>query len=437
MYTIYVDGNLLYSPEQTDDGYIVTAAKLTRQVNLGDTLEFSIPSTNPSAGSITMLGSRIVVFQDDHVIFVGRAITAKKSIRNIITYHCEGGLAYYNDNFPRIKKDDEIYFAYLYDPVTPSVSTRGIYPTGAFLPSSYVPKKHIAVDISPAWVFDLIRNQTDYRPVTGVEFGFDSVYEKSLLEIFNEDILPVYGGTIVIEYTDNVVDNAYSVRPIWYASGDEPLNSQTIEFGSNLIEIAQEVDYSDVRTMYSVLGEISGGTKPRKMSINNTRHADTYGNYNGGASSSYRTVYVPSIPNLNQYGWIMDHLDVASQEDVSAANLDDYDDYMYSEIQKYAASKANTQLKFTCKAVDLHIVDSTQDALQIGHRNRIISTPNGIDTTVLCTRSEIDLLDPTRSQYTFGASFYDLSGMINPVRVSRIGNTVGRLDSIVRDVDNS
>ena len=53
-------------------------------------------------------------------------------------------------------------------------------------------------------------------------------------------------------------------------------------------------------------------------------------------------------------------------------------------------------------AVDLHLLDVDVEALRIGDRVRVVSTPHGIDTVLQCTRIHLDLLNPVASKYTFG-----------------------------------
>ena len=81
MYTIYVDGSLLYSPNLADDGFGVLEPKIRMTLNTADSFECRIPTSNPLYGHISKLKSVVKVYDGNTRIFRGRVIDDRRDAR--------------------------------------------------------------------------------------------------------------------------------------------------------------------------------------------------------------------------------------------------------------------------------------------------------------------------------------------------------------------
>lgn len=422
MYTIYVDGNLLYSPERADEGYTVTAAKLTREINKADTLDMTIPGSNPGLSSLVMLGSRIVVYQGINIVFIGRALTAKRGLYDLITYHCEGGLAYFNDalytsNGLDVNNSPKAVFHSLNNAYS-SGTYSGVKFRNRYIPN-YVP--HLQ-GTGYFWINEMPQDAVDYMPGEYIRNYDVSEFERLLKSI------EIFGGSLVVQYLDSFTQEYTNPVPLvqvhWYASGSEPLDTQVLQFGENILDLTHNIDYTGLRTVFFATGIVSHDGFDEDVIIylpvaNACEVPDE-----GGLVHGTMSIYIPSASLVTQYGFLMDEIQFDLSDQYSGGDIGSIDNItseyrrlqqiLYNKTVSYAASKTEGAVSFQCNAIDLNLVDSTKPPFNIGHRNRIVSEPNGIDTTVLCSRTEIDLLNPSNSRYTFGAPASMMASLLRP-----------------------
>lgn len=94
--TIYSDSFLVYDPRLPE--YAVINPVLSLTANEPGLLTFTVPETNPSAGNIAKLVSRIKVFRDGVQIFQGRVIKDERGLGNTRKYTVEGCIAFLIDS---------------------------------------------------------------------------------------------------------------------------------------------------------------------------------------------------------------------------------------------------------------------------------------------------------------------------------------------------
>ena len=78
MYTIYADGQLLYSPTEAEEGYAVFDPKLTMELNKAGSLEFTMPPSNVMYDQLQKLKTYVTVEQDGTEIWRGRVLHDEK-----------------------------------------------------------------------------------------------------------------------------------------------------------------------------------------------------------------------------------------------------------------------------------------------------------------------------------------------------------------------
>ena len=96
IYTIYADQDLLYDPRLPE--YAVIDPVLDLKVNEPGLLSINIPEANPVSGSISKLVSRIKVYRDGQIMFLGRVIKDERQIGHRRKYTAEGCLAFLIDS---------------------------------------------------------------------------------------------------------------------------------------------------------------------------------------------------------------------------------------------------------------------------------------------------------------------------------------------------
>lgn len=96
MYKIYSDKELIYDPSNPE--YMITEGNLKLELNTSGMLTFRIPKDNPSYGRIKLMKSIITLYDDDRLLFRGRAYAPTIDLFCNDQVECEGELAFFNDS---------------------------------------------------------------------------------------------------------------------------------------------------------------------------------------------------------------------------------------------------------------------------------------------------------------------------------------------------
>ena len=99
MYRILCDSYVIYDPRFPD--LFVMEPTLTQKKNEPGELTFTIPKEHPHYGVLEKLKSRIKVYRDDTLIWVGRAIEDERDLYENRKVVAEGSLAYLLDSILR------------------------------------------------------------------------------------------------------------------------------------------------------------------------------------------------------------------------------------------------------------------------------------------------------------------------------------------------
>ena len=99
MYRILCDSYVLYDPRLPD--LFVLEPDLTQKKNEPGELTFTIPKEHPQYGALEKLKSRVRVYRDDNLIWVGRAIEDERDLYENRKVVAEGVLAFLLDSIHR------------------------------------------------------------------------------------------------------------------------------------------------------------------------------------------------------------------------------------------------------------------------------------------------------------------------------------------------
>ena len=354
MYAIYADDDLVYSSGAASSlGYSASTAKITTEINKAGSLEFTIPPTNPSYSKMSKLKTIFRVEQDGIEIWRGRLLNDEKDFYNSKENFCEGELAFLND---------AVVPPYNY---SSGVSLQSYFRTivGYYTNNCSDYRKIVAGTITAAdpSLTTIRMKSDDYSDV------MTELMDKLVGSIGGYLRLRHQNGTSYLDYLDTV----------------EETSDQEIIFGKNLLDLTEYVDASDVYTYMIPLGKKDD--KGNRVDITSV---------NGGKN------YIYSSTGENLFGRI-----------TRAVAWDDITDpaTLKSNGQKLLSSVIEMATTIEISAIDLKLLGVDVDRLEVGKFVHVQSPPHGIDSNFLCSKIVLDLLEPDRSEYTFGLVFTALT----------------------------
>ena len=180
------------------------------------------------------------------------------------------------------------------------------------------------------------------------------------------------GGYIVPRLSDNT-------RYLDYLKEFERTSQQTIEFGSNLLDLTENITADDVFTVLIPIG--AEGLTVKKA--------------NDGKD------YVESQEGIKLFGRI--------------TKTKQYDD-IYIANKLLAAAKKDVEngylnsLSLTVTAANLHLLNVNTDDIKLGDKVKVVSGPHGINEYFNCNKIVYNFLNPSQTEYTFGYTGNTLTG---------------------------
>lgn len=217
MYRILCDSYVLYDPRLLD--LFVFEPELTQKKNQPGELTFKIPKEHPNYGVLEKLKSRIKVYRDYTLIWVGRAIEDERDLYENRKVVVEGPLAYLLDSVIR--------------PFAMDGTATDIW--------AYILAKHNSqVNVNQRFVL----GNSDLS-------GSVSIATKDYLsawQVMKTCLLDSLGGYLIVRFDENE-------NPVLDYLTDVPdTSTQRIEFGENLIDLVLSKNASETYTACIPLG---------------------------------------------------------------------------------------------------------------------------------------------------------------------------------------
>lgn len=352
MFTIYADGELLYAPNLTDQGYSILNPKLTEELNKAGSLTFTLPTDNVMYDRLQKLKSIVVVYLDGEEIWRGRVLHDEKDFYNRKAVYCEGMLSFLLDSVLRP-----------YDFTGPPSTLFG----------EYIRWHNAQVDERKQFKIGqcTVEDGNDY-----VHYS-SSQYPNTLNEML-EKLVGNLGGYLRTRVTDNgeyVLD---------YLADYGTISDQVIEFGSNLQDLSEYISAENVFTVLIPLGkqeETKDGTQGERLTIESV---------NDGKD------YIEAKEAIKLFGRI-ERTQV--WDDVTIAGN------LYAKGEAYLAAGTHMAVTLSIKALDLHFVNNDTKRICLGDSVRVVSVPHGLDTHFVCSKIVTDLQSPEKTEFTLGAGF--------------------------------
>lgn len=201
-------------------------------------------------------------------------------------------------------------------------------------------------------------------------------YNSTMTEI-KEDLVDDLGGYLRVR-------NENGIHYLDYIEEYENKNTQTIEFGENLIDFTRNYDWTELVTAIIPLG-----AKLDESPIAALEMRLTIEDVNNGCD------YVANEEALATYGWIVK---TVTWDDVTTAEM------LLSKAKKWLTDNQFEEMTIEAKAVDLHYTDSEIEQFKLGDNIRVVSTLHGIDRYFPLTKMTIQLNNLSSNTFTLGTT---------------------------------
>lgn len=357
MYTITIDGNLLYKAGAEDEAQTALSVKPSLDIESSGSLSFVLPPGNAQYNAIRKMKSIVTMFQDDTLIFRGRVLDEERDIYNQKTVYCEGDLSFLLDSLweeQTFEGKVRDFFKRLISNHNSQVDTDKRFTVGTIT----------AVDADTAYEAEA---QEGSRRFSDTSTAIDN-------------LLSVYGGYLRTRTEGNVtyID--------WLKDFEED-SGQTIAFSVNMLDLKDKLDAGDVFTCliplgYSEIGDDGTYTDPVNIkSVNNGLE------------------YIQDDDAVAQYGKIWRSKTWGNTKDPAK---------LKAKGLEYLKTGGEVRT-LTLKAVDMHFINGDISMLHIGRKVQIDSDPHGISLKMVLSKMEPDPENPENSTYTFGVKPRTLS----------------------------
>lgn len=372
MYRLKCDGFPLL--DSRDDELALFAPQIKVEVNTVGEGSFTIYKDHPHFDKLVKLASVVEVFDEIGVIFRGRITNDTLDFDNGKAVDLEGAMAFFNDT---IVRPYSFPGNYLEDPDYIAASESGN--VIEFFLARLLDNHNQQAD--EAHRFKLgrvtVADPNNYLSRSNAEYSttWDTLKEK----LFDSAL----GGYLCVRYED---DGNY----IDYLAEFELTNTQTIEFGENLLDLKHLSDAMETCSAILPLGKADDNEV--RLTIADLEDGDVsddivkQGDFLYSKSARERCG-----------GLVFVKPSEAVWDDVTDAN---------NLMRKAAEYLAGTAVMFTdtveLSAVDLHFSDEEIQSFRIYRNVNVLSTPHGLAETYKLTKLEIDLLHPQNTKITVG-----------------------------------
>lgn len=198
-------------------------------------------------------------------------------------------------------------------------------------------------------------------------------------DILQSELTDVYGGYFVVRYSDDG-----KTRYLDYLADVAESNTQTVEFGVNMLDLNNYVKADDIVTRVIAVGYKTKGwwifksTKTIQETANDRSAQSVYG------------IITRVI--------VIDGKSITRQKLLDAAN---------EELSKNLRYLDGMEIS----AVDLRDAGIDTERLGWMKKTHILSKPHGLDTWLVLTKVVEPLDAPDKKKFTFGTSFYSISDL--------------------------
>lgn len=338
MFSVWLDGKLLYSSAVNDPYYAIGTPILTLEAGKAGSLSFTMYPNHPEYDSLRRMLGRVIVYEDDTELFRGRILRMETNLYKERKVTCEGDLAYLMDSIAdpgEYTESISAHFSRLVDMHNSQVESDKQFAVGI-------------VNVDKA-----TESQT---------FKTDSYRTTSAA--MSDDLTGVFGGYIRTRRSGGTVY-------LDYIGDYGKAGNQNIEFGVNMIDFSESVSSDDIFTVLLPTGS-EGVTME------------------GITGSKY-----VKIPNaVERYGTVVRAVSFSDIKEAGAELMQAAYDYIEKNYKEMPPT-------LTLTAIDLKRLDFALDGFELGTRIGILSEPHGINGSPVCSKISYNLEYPEKNIYLF------------------------------------
>ena len=323
------------------------------EANKTGTFQMIVPCSHPLYDVVERRKTVFSIHRDGEVqpIFQGVCVSDSVDFYKQKTIVCEGELTYFNDSVLRPHK---------YQNMTPQS-----------LLSAYITEHNSQVEDRKKFV---LGNVT----LSGTIYCFTNM--NSTMEEIQEDLLDDFGGYITIRYENGK-------KYVDYTTGASSENVQPIQLGVNLLDYQSNIDSKEIATRVIPLGATLDESQQTIPELD-TRL--TISSVNGGKDYLQASTAV-----VNQYGIISK---VVEWDDVTVPSI------LKTKGQEWLSNNQFEDVSVTAKAFDLGYIDEHIRKMRLLDKVRIVSAFHGMNRVFELTSMTLNLNEPSKDTFTFGAS---------------------------------
>lgn len=349
MYQVYLDDSVLYYPG--DEQCALLDAVVNLKIGQAGSFECVVPPLNPLYGNIYNRKSMITVYRNNKIIFCGEVRESSKDKNNCKHIYAVGELAF------------------LLDSIQPQ------YDYGNCTPTSF-----LAAIISEHNSQVEERKQFT-RGYCTVSQGYDTSnkitdYDDSLKAI-RSNLVDNLGGCLRVRHSG-------SARYLDYVplSSYGSVNSQGINFGENLLDYAENMTSSDIVTQVIPLGARldNNGDFENRLDIKSV---------NSGLN------YLTSTAAVNSFGHVRK---VVVFDGIDNATT------LKQAGQEWLTENQYETMTLKVSAVDLSMLDSSIDDMNLGDQIPCYAPPYGLDITLPIQEQTLNLMAPQKDTIVLSAT---------------------------------
>ena len=358
MFNVFADGQSIFIP--LDEELTIHSPKITLEIGKAGSFQFDIPPTNRFYNRLRKMKTIITVEYDGTEIFRGRVLTNNRGFNKVRKIYCEGDLAYLVDSVQKGEKyigtTHDLFYRIIANH-NARVEEEKQFQVGDIT----IDNREIYIAGTSDEIEDLETGKFDYQQI-----ALNSMVDdwSTTLDYITNTIIDYCGGYLRtrrvggITYLDLLKD--YGRTSI-----------QGIEFGTNLIDLTEEVKAEDVYTVLIPLGEDNL----------------TIASVNNGSDE------IIDAAGIELYGRIVK---TNVFDGVTDPNT------LLENGLRMITNHENLPITIVAKAVDMHLIDNSAGKILIGDRVYIHSIPHDITQYLVCTKIEYDINNHANDTYTFG-----------------------------------
>jgi len=358
-----------------DERIMLIDPVLTRGLNKTGNFAFDVPPAHPNYNKILPY-SEIYLYEDkdDNVepIFSGRPLSCEQDFNNVLHVSCEGEMGYLRDTIQR--------------PFEYTGSLHELFVQLVTIHNNQVGESK-RFEIGDITVAD---NGSDRITRTGTDYV--TTWDALVANLVN-----VFGGYLRARWSGGK-------KYLDYVTDYGGINTQSIRFGENLLDIDRFVDPTTVYTVLLPIGaELEDGTVVDITSVND------------GID------YIIEEEAYEKFGWKC--IQKTWEDETDPASL-------LSKAKAYLKEQAALSQAIELTAFDLNMIDVDMEKLVFGYWTTVESPPHNVKVQLLLSSQTTYLMDPGSNKIVLGGQMPSFGAQVAQNRIDT-KYKIGKVSSVM------